>query len=61
MQIYDLILQLQFQFIFRSHAYSAISLPWWERPITWGPVHSGIALYQGARCISCGGNTNYRG
>ena len=61
MQIYDLILQLQFQFIFRSHAYSAISLPWSEGTIGRYTVHSSIALYQGARCIARGGNTNYRG
>ena len=61
MQIYDLILQVQFQSIFRSHAHSAISLPWWERPIPRCTLHSGISLYEGARCIARGGNTNYRG
>ena len=61
MQIYDLLLQLQFQFIFQSHAHSPISLPWWEHPIPMCTMHSGIAMYQGARFIANGRNTKYRG
>ena len=61
LRIYDSILQLQIQFIFLSHADPTISLPWWKCTIRRCTMHTGIALYQGARCIANGQNTKYRG
>ena len=61
LRIYNSILQLQIQFIFRSHADPTISLPCWKCTILRCTMHSGIALYQGTRCITNGRNTKYRG